>query len=214
MFTLICQTGMMDKTDVQKTYLLMIRLGSFNPILDPLVYILVRRELRWRIVSLFKCLLRIKSQGDVRKFPPQYPQSPISVYNYPGPFENGGGLGVRNQHRDSCDSVFGYLDSPVYEKSPTPSDSDMSFWTFCYHCLCDPPVQRSSAALARSRASMGSRQSLNVRRSPARNITRHASTESILNSSRDRNCVLVQPLASDQLLLNKYPPTSQNLGVV
>ncbi|RUS80322.1 hypothetical protein EGW08_011923, partial [Elysia chlorotica] len=107
------------------------------------------------------------------------------------------------QHRDSCDSVFGYLDSPAFEKSPTPSDSDMSFWAFCFHCLCDPPVDRSSNALARSRV-LGSRASINVRRSPARNLTRNASTESILNPSRDRNCVNTQPLASDQILLTKF----------
>lgn len=210
-FTLICQTDVMSKADVEKTYLLMIRLGSFNPILDPLVYILVRRELRWRIIFMFRCLLRIKNNENPKKgWTPQYPQTP--VYNSPIPFENGDG-----GHRDSCDSVFGNLDSPMFEKSPAPSDADMSFWTFCFHCLCDPPVHRSSNALGRSMASFGSRASINVRRSPMRNLTRNASTDSILNGNRDRNCVLVsQPQSSGQrnLLKNKYSSTPNSIGDV
>ncbi len=42
--------------------LLMIRCASFNPILDPWVYILFRRELIWKVVNVIKCILRIQPQ--------------------------------------------------------------------------------------------------------------------------------------------------------
>ncbi|GFO18944.1 prostaglandin e2 receptor ep4 subtype [Plakobranchus ocellatus] len=184
-FTLICQTDLLGKINVRRTYLLMIRLASLNPILDPWVYILVRREFRWRIICMFKCLLRIDHRAKSEQ---------AYVNTYPLRCENGG------LHRGSCDSEPGYLDSPV---SPTTHESDLTFWTFCIHCLCDPPVQRSSSN-ARARASFASQAS--SRHSPARQLIRNASSESMLNGSREKNHVLGPTLASDLELLNKVAP--------
>lgn len=52
--------------------LLMIRLASMNQILDPWVYILLRRELLWKVISCFKTLCRIRQNPDLIPQKSQY----------------------------------------------------------------------------------------------------------------------------------------------
>ncbi|ESO86653.1 hypothetical protein LOTGIDRAFT_194810, partial [Lottia gigantea] len=56
-YVLLCQTSLVETINTDKAGLLMVRFASFNPILDPWVYILFRRELVWKIVDAIKCFL-------------------------------------------------------------------------------------------------------------------------------------------------------------
>ncbi|XP_067679440.1 prostaglandin E2 receptor EP2 subtype-like [Haliotis asinina] len=62
-YVLLCQTDLVTLMKTDKMGLLLIRFASFNPILDPWVYILFRRELVWKIVNAIKCILRIDQQN-------------------------------------------------------------------------------------------------------------------------------------------------------
>lgn len=62
-YVLLCQTDLVTLMKTDKMGLLLIRFASFNPILDPWVYILFRRELVWKIVNAIKCILRIEPKN-------------------------------------------------------------------------------------------------------------------------------------------------------
>lgn len=104
MFIILCQTSLVERINVDYWYVNLIRLAIFNPILDPWVYLLVRREIRWKIICVFKFVLGIRKKAP----------SPRAV-------------------QDEAN------------KGPTsPShDADMSCLKFCFHCMCDPPVQKT-----------------------------------------------------------------------
>ncbi|XP_050403423.1 prostaglandin E2 receptor EP4 subtype [Patella vulgata] len=59
-YVLVCQTSLVNVINVDQAGLLMVRFASFNPILDPWVYILFRREMVWKVINLIKCILRIE----------------------------------------------------------------------------------------------------------------------------------------------------------
>lgn len=162
-FTIVCQTDLIKHINVHKLYLLMIRLASFNPILDPWVYLLVRRELRWKIFSVFKFLLGIKRQ------PPST-----------SPVHNG--------------------DSPIFPRRLQKPDQEMSCLKFCFHCVCDPPIQRSSASMAAASTSRAGQSN----RSPSY-IRRVMSADSVLHVA-SRTCIITQPSPSEEMLLHKLPP--------
>ncbi|KAH9492254.1 Prostaglandin E2 receptor EP4 subtype [Bulinus truncatus] len=156
-FTIICQTNVINHINVDRTYLVMVRLASFNPILDPWVYILVRRELRWRIISLFRQLLRLRSdacQGEQQ-------QQQTAATTPTTPYKSG--------------------------------EAEMTFWTFCFRCLCDPPSQRTSY----STTSWGSGLYL---RSPSY-ANGLSSSDSMI---RGALCTIAQPSPSEDMLLRKF----------
>lgn len=145
----------------------MIRLASFNPILDPWVYLLVRRELRWKIVCVFKFIFRIRR-------PPALSST------------------VQQSH---------LLPSPL----PKPG-SEMSCLTFCFHCLCDPPIRKSSASLAKSSTLLSGR----TNASPSY-IRRVASADSVMNRPSAGACIILQPSPSEELLLRKFPHSKSGI---
>ncbi|KAI8786843.1 prostaglandin E2 receptor EP4 subtype [Biomphalaria glabrata] len=157
-FTIICQTDLIKHINVDKTYLYMIRMASFNQILDPWVYILVRRELRWKVISFIRKVCGIRSDAGLKE--QQAATTPTSPY-----------------------------------KS---SESELTFWTFCYRCLCDPPSQRTSY----SASSWGSGLYL---RSPSY-MPRASSTDSML---RGGLCTIAQPSPTEDLLLRKFAAGSK-----
>ncbi|XP_012936535.1 prostaglandin E2 receptor EP4 subtype [Aplysia californica] len=84
-FTLICQTGLQHRINIPMTYLLIVRIASFNPILDPWVYILVRRELRWKIIGIFRYILGMSRPTSNIYYPNQDCESPIAPTRRPEP---------------------------------------------------------------------------------------------------------------------------------
>ncbi|XP_059160703.1 prostaglandin E2 receptor EP4 subtype-like [Physella acuta] len=157
-FTIICQTDVIRYINVSSYYLLMTRLASFNPILDPWVYLLVRRELRWRVI----CIIR---------------------------------------------KLFGFRDHSVVASPAQPTLSpteEMACWSFCVHCLCDPPVLRSSVYLPRMSTMWGDQGS----RSPSM-IHRIPSTESCISVEKN---IICQPSPSEELLLRKFAHARYDRG--
>ncbi|CAL1538208.1 unnamed protein product [Lymnaea stagnalis] len=170
-FTIICQTDVIKYINIDKTYLPMIRLASFNPILDPWVYLLVRRELRWKMICLFRSIFGMRQESAVT--------SPVKM-----------------------------AESPVFPRAPQQKeDPEMSLCTFCFRCLCDPPVQRQSSATWGGACS----------RSPSYS-RRIPSSDSLLPGA----CVIGQPSPSEELFLRKFSPnltepndnTVENTGAI
>lgn len=189
-FVLLCQTDLVHFMDINTSVLMLIRVASFNPILDPWVYILFRRELVHRIVKLCRCILRLD------------PLLPISQQRLllkdqaNGGHETGklngeaGGNGETVEMRSRRKA----LDDPY----------DPSCLTFCYQCLCLPPAPRASMVISASRG-----QSVTIGRSPSTAFRRTSSNEqmtsmSLRSPTRTPTRLLIQPPSpSEQLLLKK-----------
>ena len=104
----------------------MIRVASFNPILDPWVYILFRRELVWRLVKVCRCILRLEPLGP--------PQPPPALFKQPTLLKDpeGGGVVVNGEGEASEPDGRRALEDPY----------NPSCLAFCYQCLCLPPAPR------------------------------------------------------------------------
>lgn len=139
----------------------MIRLASFNPILDPWVYLLVRRELRWKVICLFKYIFGIS-------------------------------------RRPILTTPVGDRECPVFSHRMQRPVTEMSCLSFCFHCLCDPPSQRSSMSLARSNTTR-----FEITKCSPAYVRRIASVESVLNGA-SKTCVISQPTPSEEFLLQKF----------
>ncbi|CAG5115984.1 unnamed protein product [Candidula unifasciata] len=121
----------------------------------------IRRELRWKIICLFKYIFGMSK-------PP--------VLTTP---------------------VIGN-DSPVFSHRMQRPVNEMSCLSFCFHCLCDPPTQRSSASLGHaSTARFGL-----AKCSPSY-VRRIASVESVLNGA-SKTCVISPSSPSEEFLLQKF----------
>ncbi|BFZ16883.1 hypothetical protein BsWGS_19922 [Bradybaena similaris] len=160
-FTILCQTSVIQFIDINQLSLLMIRLASFNPILDPWVYLLVRRELRWKVICLFKYIFGIS-------------------------------------RRPVLTTPIGDRDCPVFSHRMQRPVTEMSCLSFCFHCLCDPPTQRSSLSLARANTTR-----FEITKCSPSYVRRIASVESVLNGA-SKTCVISQPTPSEEFLLKKF----------
>ncbi|KAH3741929.1 hypothetical protein DPMN_048659 [Dreissena polymorpha] len=89
-----------------RTDLLVIRFASLNQILDPWVYILLRREVVSRLIFTIRKPLSPKTtEAQIRTF----------------------------RRQDSSLSA---------------KESTYTCCTFCFHCLCDPPLQRRASTVS------------------------------------------------------------------
>lgn len=97
-----------------RTDLLMIRLASMNQILDPWVYILLRREVVWKVASTLKKIFCCKSDQELQ-------------------------LMLAFEIRQRTTGFVSPSATNTSNESPT-------CWSFCWHCMCDPPqnVRQSS----------------------------------------------------------------------
>ncbi|KAH3741921.1 hypothetical protein DPMN_048651 [Dreissena polymorpha] len=89
-----------------RTDLLIIRFASLNQILDPWVYILLRREVVSRLIFTIRKL-------------------------------------VSPKHKDAQVRTFRRQDSAYSAR-----DSNYTCCIFCFHCLCDPPLQRRDSTVS------------------------------------------------------------------
>ncbi|XP_076462873.1 prostaglandin E2 receptor EP2 subtype-like [Babylonia areolata] len=153
-FVLVCQTSL--QFDSRSWVLLLIRIASFNPILDPWVYILCRRELVWRCVKLARCLLRLEP-----KQRPLYLQQSLLYKDGEGAARGGGVMAVVNGgKRDSGGggervgmgstgdaAAVGVFSSSGGKGWSWEDPYNPSCLAFCYQCLCLPPAPRGASAM-------------------------------------------------------------------
>ncbi|XP_078461793.1 prostaglandin E2 receptor EP4 subtype-like [Lampetra fluviatilis] len=89
-----------DEKSSQKLDLQAIRMASFNPILDPWVYILCRRKLLGRCVHLCRRLLCKMSENNATRPERRPPGDPVSVFTLPAPTD-----GTPRMERTECTHV-------------------------------------------------------------------------------------------------------------
>ncbi|KAL8588405.1 hypothetical protein ACOMHN_029574 [Nucella lapillus] len=199
-FVLVCQTGL--KFNSQGWVLMLIRIASFNPILDTWVYILFRRELVWRFVKLCRWILRLEP-----KHRPRYFQQSL-LFKDPkgGGGGGGGGGGMMNGagKRDSKDgAVKNNSDDPRRHSWDDPYNP--SCLAFCYQCLCLPPAPRASTITSRWLSFTGSKMNrspslMTSRKLPSGGETSQSSSSLSRSTSR---LAMKPPSPSDRLLLIK-----------
>ena len=186
-FVLLCQTEL--EIDSTRLVLTLIRVASFNPILDPWVYILFRRELVWRVVKLCRWLLRLEPL----QHPLQFQQS--LLLKDPGGGEavllNGGGGGKGGGGTTAAKSG---------RRSGWEDPYDPSCLAFCFQCLCLPPAPRT-AHLASQRLSVTTCNTTRSQTSRRASSLEQVSTRSPTRSSS--RLVVKPPSPSDRLLLIK-----------
>ncbi|CAG5136868.1 unnamed protein product [Candidula unifasciata] len=107
-------------------------------------------------------------------------------------------LGIQRQPSSASPVHDG--DSPIFPRRQHKSDQEMSCLRFCFHCMCDPPVQRSSVSLAAASTSRAGQSN----RSPSY-MRRVVSADSVLRVP-SRTCIITQPSPSEELLLHSLPP--------
>ena len=209
-FVLVCQTEL--QFDSRRWVLSLIRLASFNPILDPWVYILFRRELVWRLVKFCRWLLRLH--------PLQHPlhlQQSLLVKDPGGGgvvAVNGGGVGVgvggggggggAGAGGGGGGGGRGGDASDGARRRPWEDPYNPSCLAFCYQCLCLPPAPRA-AQLASKRLSLTT---CHTNRSPSLVASRKASTGEQPGGSRSpcrstSRLALKPPSPCERLLLIK-----------
>ena len=197
-FVLVCQTEL--QFDSRRWVLTLIRVASFNPILDPWVYILFRRELVWRVVKLCRWLLRLEP---LQQRPLQFQQS--LLVKDPGGggvvVMNGGGRGesIRGGGGEGANKARTRGGGGGWEDPYNPS-----CLAFCYQCLCLPPAPRT-AHMASQRLSVTT---CHTTRSPTTFMTsrRASSMEQTNPRSPCRSSsrlAMVPPSPSERLLLIK-----------
>lgn len=132
-YVLLCQTDLARAFN-KSTILLLIRLASFNPILDPWVYILFRRELAWKLVRLWRCVFRLP--------PLSRPQNLTGLQKE----------ATKTYRNGEANSSMMMANG---RKQNLEDGADASCMMFCYQCLCLPPVPRASVVLSQTRGNSG-----------------------------------------------------------
>ncbi|KAK7100187.1 prostaglandin E2 receptor EP2 subtype-like [Littorina saxatilis] len=184
-FVLVCQADV--HFDSPRWVLTLIRLASFNPILDPWVYILFRRELVWRVVKLVRWLLRLRPIQ-----PPLHYQQTLLIKDIRGVGGGGGGggVGVVVNGGGDCGGEKSRWDDPY----------NPSCLVFCYQCLCLPPAPRIPASMMSHRLSVTTfNRSPSMMTSPRKTL----SLDQLSSRSPSRSIVIKPPSPSDRLLLIK-----------
>lgn len=139
----------------------MIRIASLNQILDPWVYILLRRELLWKVISGFKTLFRI-GQNQLEDINPT--KCSLDIEN------------------DTC-CIFCYhcLCDPPRVKRPRP-DSMYSMYSYDLENL-----HPSTPTLIRSRSLLQSDRSSYISMKPVNISAQHSLKQNFVDSVVDRS---------------------------
>nr|KAG5700088.1 hypothetical protein BaRGS_029838 [Batillaria attramentaria] len=196
-FVLLCQTDLVNYIDSTRSVLFLIRLASFNPILDPWVYILFRRELVFRIVRLCRCVLRLD---------PLMPASQQRLL-LNGQQANGKvGAGT-----EKGNGKVGSTKAGIFKEWRKSLDDpyDPSCTAFCYQCLCLPPAPRTSVVMSQSRG-----QSVTIGRSPSQAFRRTSSAEqmtAMTSRSPTRTPTRTPPRTPSRLVMTPPSPSEQLL---
>ena len=133
------QIFMNQFTDMSDKDLLVIRLASLNQILDPWVYILIRRNTVYYVSRLFRWVFRMKR---------------------PSFLQRSSSLTLRRASSESKSSIskMASLDSRniSFENHTSNNNNkdDISWAEFCWNCMCENPADKYdyNAALSSSRS--------------------------------------------------------------
>lgn len=152
---LMLQIFMNQFTDMSDHGLVVIRLASLNQILDPWVYILIRRNTVYHVSRVFRWVFRLKRPSFLDRSPSLTLRRPSS--------ESKGSVG-KMASLDSRKMSFGSLNNNA-------NKDDIGWAEFCWNCMCENPADKYdyNNALNSSRSDISKHQVSVLIKSPAQN---------------------------------------------